>query len=209
MGRVFICNELSTFETSSQWSITFLKIISFGLFALPMLVSNPVSAQDYSAEAKFQTPFGKGEQVVTVKRAIDGDSLELSNGERVRLIGIDTPESRYNTKLYRDAERQRKSTAELLAMGKRAALFTSQLVEGKRVRLEFDVQQKDRYDRILAYVYLEDGTFVNAEIVRQGYAQIMTIPPNVKYQDLFLRLQKEARENGRGLWAREMKQKPT
>jgi len=185
-----------------------LRNLFVGLIAFLFSV-NPVSPQGYSAEAKFQTPFVKGEQVVTVKRAIDGDSLELSNGERVRLIGIDTPESRYNTKLYRDAERQRKSTAELLAMGKRAALFTSQLVEGKRVRLEFDVQQKDRYDRILAYVYLEDGTFVNAEIVRQGYAQIMTIPPNVKYQDLFLRLQKEARENGRGLWAREMKQKPT
>jgi len=88
-----------------------------------------------------------------------------------------------------------------LALGKRAHLFTKNLVEGKKVRLEFDVQKRDRYDRLLAYVYLEDGTFVNAEIVRQGYAQVMTIPPNVKYQELFLRLQKEARENGRGLWS--------
>ncbi len=65
------------------------------------------------------------------------------------------------------------------------------------VHLEFDVQQRDRYGRLLAYVYLKDGTFANAWLVEQGYAQVMTVPPNVKYQDLFLKLQREAR---RGLW---------
>jgi len=66
--------------------------------------------------------------------------------------------------------------------------------------LEFDVQQVDRYNRLLAYVYLEEGTFVNAWLVEHGFAQVMTVPPNVKHQELFLKLQREAREAGRGLW---------
>ena len=67
--------------------------------------------------------------------------------------------------------------------------------------LEFDVDRRDRYERLLAYVYLkDDGVFVNAEIVKQGYASLLTIPPNVKYADLFLKLYREARENRRGLW---------
>ncbi|MFQ5989748.1 MAG: thermonuclease family protein [Candidatus Methylomirabilales bacterium] len=70
----------------------------------------------------------------------------------------------------------------------------------KTVHLEFDVEQRDRYKRLLAYVYLDDCTFVNAWLVEHGYAQVMTVPPNVKYQDLFLKLQREAREQKRGLW---------
>lgn len=69
------------------------------------------------------------------------------------------------------------------------------------VRLEFDVERRDRYDRLLAYVRrVSDGMFVNAELVRSGYAQTMTIPPNVRYADRFLQLQREARREGRGLW---------
>jgi len=62
------------------------------------------------------------------------------------------------------------------------------------------VEKHDRYDRLLAYVYLKDGTFVNAKIVEEGYASLMTIPPNVRYADLFLKLYQEAREKRRGLW---------
>lgn len=138
--------------------------------------------------------------LIYVTKAIDGDTIKLSTGEHVRMIGIDTPESRYNTKLQRDAHRSRKDTKEILKMGKDASGFTKNLVEGKRVRLEFDVQKHDKYGRLLAYVYLDDGTFVNAKIVGEGYAQVMTIPPNVKYADIFLKLQKEAREKHRGLW---------
>jgi len=68
------------------------------------------------------------------------------------------------------------------------------------VVLEFDVERQDRYERLLAYVYLKDGTFVNAWLVEHGFAQVMTVPPNVKHQDLFLKLQREAREEGIGLW---------
>jgi micrococcal nuclease len=65
-----------------------------------------------------------------------------------------------------------------------------------------DVEARDKYGRFLAYVYLPDGTMFNALLVKEGYAQIMTIPPNVKYQDLFLKLQREAREQGKELWGR-------
>jgi micrococcal nuclease len=86
-------------------------------------------------------------------------------------------------------------------MGKRAAEFTRNLVEGKRVRLEFDVERHDKYGRILAYVYLvDDGTFVNAKIIEEGYASLMTYPPNVKYADEFVKLYRQARENNLGLW---------
>ena len=66
--------------------------------------------------------------------------------------------------------------------------------------MEHDAEKKDRYGRTLAYVYLEDGTFLNAEIVKEGYARIATFPPNVKYAELFLGLEQEARRNNRGLW---------
>jgi len=121
-----------------------------------------------------------------VKRVIDGDTIKLANGETVRYIGIDTPETKHPRKPVQ-------------FMGREASAANKKLVGGKRVRLEFDAQQRDRYGRLLAYVYV-DEVFVNAWLVENGYAQIMTIPPNVKYQDLFLKLQKEAREKKRGLW---------
>ena len=136
----------------------------------------------------------------TVSKVIDGDTIQLSNGERVRLVGLDTPESSGNPKLRRDSKRTGQDVKAIIEMGKKATEFTKQLVEGRQVRLEFDVQQRDKYARLLAYVYLQDGTFVNAQILKAGYAQVMTMPPNVKYQDLFLNLQQEAREQRRGLW---------
>ncbi len=138
---------------------------------------------------------------VYVKRAVDGDTLVLATGERVRLIGIDTPEMHESSKLHRDSQKTNQDIKTIIKLGTLAYEFTKKLVEGKRVNLEFDIEKQDKYNRLLAYVYLKDGTFVNAEIVRQGYASIMSIPPNVKYADLFLKLSQEARENKRGLWA--------
>lgn len=118
----------------------------------------------------------------------------------MRLIGIDTPESRYNSKLVRDSRRSRKDTETILKMGREASDFTRRLVEGKRVRLVFDAQRYDKYRRLLAYVYLEDGTFVNGRIIEEGYAQVMTIAPNVRYARTFLKLEREARRKGNGFW---------
>ena len=147
-------------------------------------------------------PFGKAGDYsnILVTRAVDGDTLVLENRERVRLIGIDTPEMHESNKLNRDAQRSHQDVEAIKRLGRQSYEFTKKLIEGKRVRLEFDLERFDRYKRILAYVYLKDGTFVNAEIVKQGYASLMTYPPNVKYADLFQKLYREARENQRGLW---------
>lgn len=141
------------------------------------------------------------EEWSVVNRVVDGDTLKLANGDRVRLIGVDTPEYHYSEKLLRDARKSGRDVKEIQALGAKASAFTRSLCDGKKVRLEFDVEKHDKYGRLLAYVYLEDGTFINARIIEEGYAQVMTIPPNVRYADRFLALQREAREKGKGLWA--------
>jgi len=121
-----------------------------------------------------------------VLRVIDGDTIELENGERVRYIGIDTPETKHPSKPVE-------------YYGREADSANRALVERKEVRLEFDVQERDQYGRLLAYVFVGD-IFVNAWLVENGYAQVMTIPPNVRYAERFLELQQKAREEGKGLW---------
>ena len=135
-----------------------------------------------------------------MRRVVDGDTLELSDGRRVRLIGVDTPEAYFSQKLLRDSKKTKRDIETIQALGRKASNFTRGLCAGKRVRLEFDVEKRDRYKRVLAYVYLEDSTFVNARIMEEGYGQVLTIPPNVRHADYFLRLQQEARRDGRGLW---------
>jgi len=137
---------------------------------------------------------------ILVTRVVDGDTLKLENGEYLRLLGIDTPEVHESAKLHRDAQRSGQSVEAIKQSGRQSYEFTKQLVEKKRVRLEFDKERHDRYNRVLAYVYLPDGIFLNAIIVEEGYASLMTYPPNVKYADLFLKLYQQARENKRGLW---------
>ena len=125
----------------------------------------------------------------TVVRVVDGDTIHVKFGERVekvRYIGVNTPEVHHPTKGEEPG-------------GREAMEANRRLVAGRRVRLETDVQARDRYGRLLAYVWVGD-VMVNAELVRQGYAQVMTVPPNVRHQELFVKLQREAREAGRGLW---------
>lgn len=130
-------------------------------------------------------------QRARVIRVIDGDTIEVAiNGRlyHVRYIGIDTPE------VYFGVER----------MGPEASAANKRLVDGRRVVLERDVSQTDRYGRLLRFVWLRraDGwLFVNAELLREGYAQITTYPPDVKYADtVFLRAERLARRHDRGLW---------
>ncbi len=86
--------------------------------------------------------------------------------------------------------------------GAHPAAFTRKQLDGKDLGLQFDVQRHDRYGRTLAYVWLTDGRLFNLLILREGYAQVLTIPPNVRYANLFVACQREARENRRGLWGR-------
>jgi micrococcal nuclease len=183
--------------------LIYMLVLFLALVALQSCSKENLSINTRTG-VRYRIPFGGGETVdytdILVTRAVDGDTLVLETGERVRLIGIDTPEMHESSKLSRDSERSKQDIETIKAMGRESYEFTKKLVEGERVSLEFDVEKQDRYKRMLAYVYLKDGTFVNAEIVRQGYASLMTYPPNVKYADLFVKLYQEARENNRGLW---------
>jgi len=152
------------------------------------------------AQKKIDAPVEKKGGYFFVKRVVDGDTITLSDGRKVRLIGVDTPEVHYSDKLLRDARKSHKDIKTIQRIGSRASDFTRSLCQNKNVRLEFDVQQYDRYGRTLAYVYLEDGTFVNARIVEAGYGQVLTIPPNVKNAGFFRKLQEEAMKDRRGIW---------
>lgn len=140
-----------------------------------------------------------------VIRVVDGDTLKVERAgqiESVRLIGIDTPESKANKKAQKDAGRSHQDIQAIVSLGKAASGFTKSIVKpGDLVRIEQDVQARDRYGRILGYVYLKSGQMLNEEIISAGYASVMTIPPNVRHQDLFLRAHRVAREKKRGLWA--------
>lgn len=137
-------------------------------------------------------------------RVVDGDTIIINyNGshERIRLIGIDTPESGNNPKTRRDAERSKVDINSIIEHGKKATAFVEQiLLDEEFVLVEFDVQKRDRYKRLLGYVYLQDGRMLNEMIVRSGYASLMTIPPNVKYKDRFLKAYRAARDEKLGLW---------
>ena len=144
-----------------------MKKVLFILMLITLL-SLPIIAQTYQAS-----------------KVIDGDTIELSNEEWIRYIGINAPELRngipdpYSLEAF-EANRN--------------------LVIGKEAYLEFDVQERERYDRMLAYTYFDD-LFIYTWLVENGYVQIMTIPPNVAYQDLLLELETKTREENRGLWA--------
>jgi len=121
------------------------------------------------------------EGAALVTRVIDGDTIEIEGGYRVRYIGIDAPEK--DEPYYWEALEANRN-----------------LVEGKKVWLEKDVEDKDKYGRLLRYVWV-DNTMVNAELVRIGYAYSYSYPPNLKYQTYLLQMEKEAREHKRELWS--------
>lgn len=126
-----------------------------------------------------------------VVRVVDGDTIVISyNGvdEKVRMIGVDTPESVHPDKT--------KNTE----FGDTVSQFSKSELGGKSVGIEFDVQERDQYGRLLAYVYVGDKMY-NKTLLEKGYASVSTYPPNVKYVDDFTALQKKAREDGVGMWA--------
>ena len=137
-------------------------------------------------------PIGRTE-TARVVRVVDGDTIIIDRGrgnERLRYIGMDTPETV-------------KPNTPVQWMGPEASAANKALVDGREVVLEKDVSEIDQYDRLLRYVWLRDGdvwTFVNLELVRLGFAQVATFPPDVRWTDLFLAAQRVAREAGVGLW---------
>lgn len=137
-----------------------------------------------------------------VDRVVDGDTI-VCGGKRVRLIGIDTPESQPNRRAHLQARRLG-DLETVLELGKKAKEFVSLLLPpGTRVELEFDVQKFDKYGRLLAYVWLPDGRMLNEVLLEEGYAVLYTVPPNVKYVERLRAAQRRAVEEGKGLWGTE------
>ena len=152
---------------------------------------------------------------VRLVRVSDGDTLVVEiNGreESVRLIGVDTPEKFSSYKLERDVQTSGLSKETLQRLGKQASAITENLVDTKRLYLEFDIEERDRYRRLLVYVFYPDadGDYVfagrafkqlNLELVKAGWAEPLTIPPNVRYAEAYLAASQIARAEDRGMWA--------
>ena len=171
----------TTVLTGSWLSVVVFSVLAV-TFTLPGCSSRLVSSD----------PPGKSEEAeveVAVTRTTDGDTVkispELDGEDRVRLIGVDTPET-----TGRMPE----------PYGEEASRFTRESLEGRNVSLELDAEREDDYGRLLAYAYLSDGTMFNETLLREGYAQVATFPPNTRYLERFEEAQEEAREARRGLW---------
>ncbi len=143
--------------------------------------ASPTSSVVQSGEVKSE--------LLSVTKVIDGDTIEISTGQKVRYIGMDTPESTIQTECF----------------GKEASEKNRQLIDGKKVRLEKDVSETDKFGRLLRYVYIQEDSspeiFINEYLVKEGYANAVTYPPDVKYQEKLKEAEREARDNGRGLWS--------
>ena len=124
---------------------------------------------------------------VTVSKIYDGDTFKTASGEKIRLLGINTPE------VARDDK-----PGEPLA--EQATLQLKRLIQGKTVRLEFDSERKDRYGRVLAHVYLRDGRWINSKMIELGFAHSYTFAPNFKHSPALLKRERAAREKKQGIW---------
>jgi micrococcal nuclease len=172
-----------------------LGSLCFALFsggpALQRLIDNQSHIQ--SPRDTSQKPSKGSSQIATVKRVVDGDTVELTDGRKVRYLNMDTPES------------VKPNTPEQ-CYAKKASHRNEELVSGKTITLVFDKQAYDRYDRLLALIFLNDADkndttkSVNAELVREGAARALIIKPNNTYEALFYSLQSEAESAKKGLW---------
>ncbi|WP_254178836.1 thermonuclease family protein [Cytobacillus oceanisediminis] len=153
-------------------------------------------AKQEAIKKKEQAATNLGLVAATVSRVVDGDTIELSDGSKVRLVGVNTPESTTKTEEF----------------GKEASDYTASKLEGKNVWLQKDVSDSDRYGRLLRFVWLDIPTddmneseirskMFNADLVLNGYAEPSTYTPDVKYSEYFVKYAREARENSTGLWA--------
>lgn len=161
-----------------------ILLLAFILFGCREQTKNVSTLIDNSARSP---------SIYGVSKLVDGDTFWVDNGSedgmKIRLIGMNTPEHQNRWKKKKEP------------FGVEAKNYVDSLIWGRSVRLEFDVDSLDRYGRTLAYVFLEDNTFLNAHLVEIGLAQVATYPPNVKYVELFVEKQKSAREAERGMWS--------
>lgn len=157
--------------------------------SIPILVLTgllPSGCQQASQRQPAETGFSDG--IYRVEEVIDGDTFTINGGEKVRLIGLDAPETP-------ESYKQRN-----FHYGVEAKAYLKELIGEGSVRLEFGIEQRDQYGRLLAYAWLGDDLFINAHLIEKGYARVVTWPPNVKYHDELNHLERLAQENKRGLW---------
>src|SRR3989338_1163491 len=166
-------------------------VLAIWLIAQAFQSVSPLNSNVYLPPATITSPSPGNtldEKTCTylVTKVIDGDTFEIEGGEKVRLIGIDTPETV-------DPRRP------VGCFGQEASNATKSLLEGKWIRMETDITDKDKYKRLLRYVWI-NNVFINEYLVRQGYALSYSYPPDTKYQGLFDAAEIEAQENKQGLW---------
>jgi len=166
------------------------RILKYGILILVAGIFFLISP--YPAAVPTPTPIlptpNSNPNIVTAKvvNVVDGDTFKIESGETVRMIGIDTPETVHPSKPAQ-------------CYGKEASSKTQDLLEGKEIKLEKDVSEKDKYGRLLRYVYVGE-IFVNEYLVKEGFAVSSSYPPDIKYQDKFVEAQRKAREENKGLW---------
>lgn len=162
-----------------------MKKILHVKWSVLLLISLCFTACKTISPDKFQNQY-------LVIRVIDGDTFCILNGEnkqeKIRLIGVDAPETK---------KTRRK---EIGYYGKESAEYLRKLILNKQVRLEYDAQKIDMYGRILAYVYLNNGVFLNDMLVQKGYCRVATFPPNTRFKNVFIQSERIARNKHRGLW---------
>lgn len=177
--------------------LTRIVLCAIWLLAASYANAEVYLSQDKSGKAVFSdTPTAGAKKIelettyrykVKVRKVIDGDTLLLQDGEKVRLIGINTPEvqSRYS---------------QSQPGGEAARDWLQRTLRNPTVWLQYDAQQFDKYDRRLAHVFLESGQYLNGLLLEQGLAMLTLIPPNLQYADVLIQAQQAAEQNKRGIW---------
>jgi micrococcal nuclease len=163
--------------------VTILLLIILSLFELLTSKEQVIQNTGQNSQETSQSTTSNTRQKTKVTKVIDGDTIEIEGGFKVRYIGIDTPEISGKVEYF----------------GKEAASKNRELVENKEIELEKDVSETDKYGRLLRYVFV-NGEMINERLVRDGFAKVSTFPPDVKFKDLFLEAQEFARNNKVGLW---------
>jgi micrococcal nuclease len=175
------------------WAVNKTMIVLFLLISLNAAALAGCGAgtrQNVPAEikailAEYPALEGRQPEAATVKRIVDGDTFETSKGQKVRLVGVNTPE------IHGQAQ----------AFGQEASDYAKRELAGRNVLLFKDVSETDRYGRLLRFVFIQGETgLFNERLVREGYARVMTISPDVTFAELFVKSERSARETGRGLW---------
>lgn len=168
-----------------------ISIVISIIIILIGLITGATNKEEIWKMITGKTQISNLENRYKVVSVVDGDTFKIiyeGKEEKVRLIGIDTPESVHPDK------------SKNIEYGTQVSNYVKELIQKKEVRLEFDVSQRDKYGRLLAYVYLENNEMLNEKLLKEGYAKISTYPPNVKYVEHFTKIQEESRKNKVGLW---------